>query len=137
MVINKINKHGWTSIIEVFVSILLIAGIMVAVVNSNTIQKPKISEQIYKDQALTLKIIQMNNKLRIDILNNQLSADITNIIENTMPDYLLCEAKICNLDNECILDKTVNKEIYAKSVLITADMVKYDPKELKLFCWEK
>ena len=137
MVINKINKHGWTSIIEVFVSILLIAGIMVAVVNSNTIQKPKISEQIYKDQALTLKIIQMNNKLRIDILNNQSSADITNIIENTMPDYLLCEAKICNLDNECILDKTVNKEIYAKSVLITADMVKYDPKELKLFCWEK
>ena len=137
MVINRRNKHGWTSIIEVFVSILLIAGIMVAVVNSNTIQKPKISEQIYKDQALTLKIIQMNNKLRIDILNNPLSADITNIIENTMPDYLLCEAKICNLDNECIPDKTVNKEIYAKSVLITADMVKYDPKELKLFCWEK
>ncbi|HLD38439.1 MAG TPA: hypothetical protein VJA20_03285 [Candidatus Nanoarchaeia archaeon] len=131
------NKNGWTSVIEVFVSILLIAGIMVVVVNSNTIQKPKISEQIYKEQTLTLKIIQMDDTLRADILNNQLSRGITSTIRNTIPDYLLCEAKICDLNSECILDKTVNKEVYAKSVLITTDMVDYSPKELKLFCWKK
>jgi len=131
------NKRGWTSVVEVFVSILLIAGIMAIVVNNNAIQKPKISEQIYKDQALTLKRIQMNDELRIDILNNQLSVDVNNTIKDTMPDYLECEAKICPLNSECILDKTINKEIYAKSILITTDMVNYNPIELKLFCWEK
>ena len=110
---------------------------MVVVVNSNTIQKPKISEQIYKDQAFTLKIIQMDDTSRADVLNNQLSANIASTIRNTMPDYLVCEAKICDLNSECILDKTINKEIYAKSVLITTDMVDYNPKELKLFCWRK
>src|SRR3989338_7168351 len=112
MVINKINKRGWTSVIEVFVSILLIAGIMAAVVNSNAIQKPKLSEQIYKDQALTLKIIQMNDEMRANVLKNELSQGINDTIKNTMPDYLECKAKICGLNEGCNLDEILEKEIF-------------------------
>ena len=121
------NKRGWTSILEVFASILLIAGIITLVVNSNAIQKPKISEQIYKDQTLTLKIIQMDNDLRGKVIVGTLT---NTDIENIIPDYL-----DCNLNN--IPANLEDKEIYAKSVLITTDMINYDPKELKLFCWEK
>ena len=135
------NKHGWTSVIEVFVSILLIAGIMAVVVNINAVQKPKISEQIYKDQALTLKIIQMDDDLRIDVLNDEVSKKINDTIDETIPDYLECEAKICdlNIDSECNLNSEAipEKEIYAKSVLITTTADEYKPKELKLWCWEK
>ena len=121
------NKRGWTSILEVFASILLIAGIITLVVNSNAIQKPKISEQIYKDQTLTLKIIQMDNDLRGKVIVGTLT---NTDIENIIPDYL-----DCNLNN--IPANLEDKEIYAKSVLITTDMNTYDAKELKLFCWEK
>ena len=132
------NKHGWTSVIEVFVSILLIAGIMAVVVNINAVQKPKISEQIYKDQALTLKIIQMDDDLRIDVLNDEVSKKIDDTIDETIPDYLECEAKICDFpDEECNLETLPEKEIYAKSVLITTKADEYKPKELKLWCWEK
>lgn len=137
MVIN--NKRGWTSVIEVFVSILLIAGILAVVINSNEIQKPKISEQIYKEQVLVLKVIQMDDDLRKDVLTNGL--DIENEkIKQTIPDYLECKTKICDFPNdECNLspDEISDKEIYAKSILITTDMEKYEPKELKLFCWER
>ena len=128
------NKHGWTSVIEVLVSILLIAGIMAVVVNINAVQKPKISEKIYKDQALILKIIQMNDDLRKKIIDGTF---VNSDIENIVPDYLECEAKICNFPDECNLDALPEKEIFVKSILITTDMDKYKPKELKLFCWEK
>ncbi len=126
------NKHGWTTIIEVFVSILLIAGIMAVVINSNEIQKPKISEQIYKEQAQILKVIQMDDNLRKNVLDGNSTNDneIEDTLKEIIPDYLGC-----NLDN--IPANLENKEIYAKSILITTDMEKYEPKELKLFCWEK
>ncbi|MDP2672753.1 MAG: hypothetical protein Q8O84_02990 [Nanoarchaeota archaeon] len=130
------NKRGWTSVIEVFVSILLIAGIIAVVVNSNAIQKPKISEQIYKNQALTLKIIQMDDDMRTSVFNNELSQEINDTIEK-MPDYLGCEAKICdlNVNSECNLETLQKKEIFVKSVMITTNGEDYIPKELKLFCW--
>ncbi len=121
------DKRGWTSLIEVFVSILLIVGIMVVVVNINAVQKPKLSERIYKEQANILKIVQMDDELRKKVIDGTLTKGD---IENIIPDYL-----DCSLNN--ILPNLEDKEIYVKSVLITADMKKYEPKELKLFCWEK
>ena len=133
------NKNGWTSVIEVFVSILLIAGIMAVVVNSNAIQKPKLSEQIYKEQALTLKIIQMDDGMRADVLNNLVSTGINNTIKDTMPDHLECKTKICVLNDECPLDSDAipKKDVFVKSVMITTNGGDYIPKELKLWCWEK
>ena len=131
------NKNGWTSVIEVFVSILLIAGIMAAVVNSNAIQKPKLSERIYKDQALTLKIIQMDDDMRASVLKNELSQGINDTIKNTMPDYLECKAKICGLNEGCNLDEIREKDVFVKSVMITTNGEDYIPKELKLWCWER
>ncbi|MBI2056919.1 hypothetical protein HYT91_01560 [Candidatus Pacearchaeota archaeon] len=138
MIIFLKNKKGWTSVIEVFVSILLIAGILAVVVNSNAIQKPKLSEQIYKDQALTLKIIQMDDEMRTSVLNEQLSQGINDTIKNTMPDYLDCKSKICDFPNEeCDLETLPEKEIFVKSILITTDGSEYKAKELKLWCWER
>lgn len=130
----KKNCKAWTSVIEVFVSILLIAGIMTAVVNSNAIQKPKISEQIYKEQAQILKVIQMNNELRGKVIGGSLIKDDIN---NLIPENLECETKICNFGDECNLETITDKEIYVKSVLITTDGSEYNARELKLFCWEK
>ncbi len=127
MVIN--NKKAWTSLIEVFASILLIAGIMAIVINSNAVQKPKLSEQIYKEQAQILKVIQMDDDLRAKVLDNRLSIEDEKI-KQTIPDYLDCD-----LNN--IPAEAKDKEIYAKSVMITATLDEYAPKELKLFCWEK
>lgn len=139
MVINKKDKHGWTTVIEVFISILLISGIISAIAIANSVQKPKISEQIYESQSSVLKTIQINDNLRAEVLSGQLTVGINNTIIQVTPNYLECKAKICDFPNECNLDPEAipEEEIFVKSVLITEDKVNYNPKELKLFCWEK
>lgn len=137
----KLNKKGWTTIIEVFISILLLASLVTVILNSEVVQEKTKSEDIYKEQVLVLKIIQLNDSLRQNVLDDTLSIGINNTIDNTIPDYLKCEAKICVLNSKCDLNslpsETENKEIYVKTVLITTNNTDYNPKEFKLFCWEK
>jgi len=134
--VKKKNKKGWTTIVEVFISILLLAGLMTVILNSGAVKDSGKSEVIYKEQARVLKIVQLNDSLRDQILNGNLN-QVEQTINNTMPNYLECKAKICVLNGVCDLDIEIDKEVYVKRVLITTNMVKYDPKELRLFCWEK
>ncbi len=135
---KKKNKRGWIRVLEVFFSILLLVAIMMIILNSQVVQRTKKGEEIYKEQALVLKIIQLNDSLRGDVLNDDVSAEINNTIGNTMPNYLECNATICELNEECTLNSLPeDKEIYVKSVAIFANNTDYAPKELKLFCWEK
>ena len=57
------------------------------------------------------------------------------------PNYLNCEAMVCVLNEVCPLDpfpdEAKDKDIYAKSVAITANLETYDPRQLKMFCWVK
>ena len=131
------NKKGWTTMIEVFVSILLLAGVMTLILNVGDPQETRTSEIIYKEQALALKIIQLDDSLRKDVLADTAP---NNIIKETISSDFDCSSKICVLNEDCNLDslpeEAKNKEIFVKSTLITATIDDYLPKELKLFCWE-
>ena len=130
------KKKGWTSIIEVFVSILLLTGIISVIIDNQSSQEITKSEQIYEKQSEILRIIQLNDNLRESIISNQLSNEINNTINDNLPDSLECFAKICELDETCNLEELSDGEIYVKSILIFATIDQYSPKELKLFCWE-
>ena len=134
------NKKGWTEVLEVFFSILLLAGVLTIIINMNSHQTNSKFENIYKEESLVLKEIQLNNSLRSEILNSPLgyvTGNINQTINKKMPSYLECLGKICVLNSECIADDLPEKEVYAKRVLITSDLNKYEERELKLFCWER
>lgn len=139
------NKSGLIRIIEAFTMILIITGIMLTVLNKGFIAKDGDSEKIYEIEQAILRDIQLNNSLRSEILAfgilpvewENFSPNLKNEIASRTQVGFECKAKICSLNTNCILSEEIEKEIYAQKTIITADLGKYSPRELKVFCWEK
>ncbi len=128
------NKRGWMEVMEVFFSILIITSVLILALNAVATPEKK-SEEIYKEQSKILKEIQLNENMRNFILEGNQN-EINNFIDNKKPVYLECQAVICDFGSQCDLEEIDEDEIYTKSILITANENSYNPKELKLFCWE-
>ncbi len=164
---NKIrNKKAWIRIVEAFIAILLIMGVLLIVINKGYIRENEIPLEIYEKELSILRGIELNEMFRSYILQaNKTGHDpnsgesplpiewddftndpphegldeIKNEIKNEIPDYLDCEAKVCVLSADCILNKNfeTQKDIYVQSIAIVANLEIYSPRQLKLFCWEK
>ena len=140
------NKGGWIKIVEAFVAILLITGVVLVIISEEPLVNSDLSLEIYESQLITLRDIQMNNDLRSSVLGVStplesddagFPADVKDRIQYFSLDYLECKAKICELESTCDLNNPPEKEIYAQAVAITSNLTEYDPKQLKLFCWRK
>ena len=146
---NKIirNKGGWIRIVEAFVAILIITGIVLMFLDRGYIAKEDASKKIFEVQDSILREIQINDTLRNQILDpaiippinksdSNFPNDITNKIEFKIPSYLEWQAKICSIEDNCLLDLG-QKDIYSRSVIITTTQTNYNPRQLKLFFWLK
>ncbi len=143
-----VNRKAWIRIVEAFVAILLITGILLLVVTERFVEKKDISLQIYAEEISILRKIELNKTLRTEIVEiisppvswDSFPPEVESIITDNTPTYLDCTAKICEISDACIIDELsseVEKDIYVKSVAIFADLANYNPRQLKLFCWFK
>jgi len=135
-------KRGWIRIVEAFVAILLITGVILVILDKGYIGKSDISKEVYTQQEAILREIQLNDTLRGKILGaNPLPVNWSNMPVfvqgkiNEMPNYLECEAEICAINDNCLISKTIEKDIYVRSVAITSSQGSYDARQLKMFCW--
>jgi len=149
--IMKKNKKGWMKILEAVISLFLIIGVLVLVLSRGGLNNPETLLKIHDTQTAIVREIQLNESLRNDILAPDISTPIewvgfnstTNLdnvrakIISETPDYLECEGMLCEMDASCILSEEVEKEVYVHSVAISANITKYSPRQLKLFCWER
>ncbi len=145
------NRRGWIKIVEAVVAILIILGVILMIINSGNTPKEDISEKVYNAEYLMLREIELDQTLREDILNVSNSSlpvdwpyfnvtgliNVANRIIEKTPDYLECEAKLCQLNKICTIDRYQDKDLYAKSIAITTSLNVYSPRQLKLFCWVK
>jgi len=147
------NKKGWIRIVEAFIALLLIMGVLLFVINRGGFGGDDLSNEIYKVQVSVLREIETDASLREVILKENLAnklpipwinfTDETGLlpvkqrIEERMPEYLECEGMLCELDTICNLDSYSEKDIYAQAVAITADKKNYQPRQLKIFCWTR
>ena len=142
----KKNKKAWIRMVEVFVAISLIISVLLIVLNREY-PKEDPSAEIYEREISILRQVQVNNILRNEILQaNPLPLPVNSsnlpgvnvrIITET-PNYLICNAQICNISDICVLNKpVVKKDVYAQSIFISANLTTYNPRQLKLFCWTK
>lgn len=144
------NKKGWIKIVEAFVAILIIIGVALFLYGNRTPKNKDLSSEIYPIERAILEDIQNNEEFRSIVVGikeedipvswenftGELEEIKRKIIEKT-PTNLECVAKICKLGNEiCDIDY-LNKEVYAKPVVISTNITKYSPKQLKLFCYLK
>lgn len=146
------NSRGWIRIVEAFVGILLIAGIVLVVIEQDQTERENASSRAYTSMISILREIELNNSLRAEIVNIQdsglsvewsefnVSAPQTEakIIGKT-PGYLECVGKICAINDVCLLaqNQILSEEIYAESAIISSTIQTYNPRLLKLFCWMK
>jgi len=140
------NKRGWIRIVEAFVAILLVMGIILVLLDEGQIKKQDSSEEIYEIENLILRNIQENNSLRQEVLDSELpinssnpsfSVLINNSINKHKPSYLNCFAKICEINKNCIYENNFELDVYVRSAIISADLNEHKPKQLKLFCFRK
>lgn len=145
----KKQKKGWIHLVEVFLSILLLAGVLLVTatqISSNS-NKNNLQTQISEKEIAILRDIELNNNMRTEIVNVNSDSlplewndfgdelqDVMNRIIELTPTNFDCKAKLCLLDQECVLNEEIDGDVYAKSVMISADLDVYSPRELKLFC---
>jgi len=145
--ISRKNKKAWVKVIEVFFSILLVMGIIFLMI-SKTYSKKNISEKISEMETSIVTDIQINSSLRAEVLSASVPSNwssfnssglsgVQNKILGSKLSGLDCEAKICSTTDICFMDSTIDKDVYAESVIIAADLTTYNPRQLKIFCWEK
>lgn len=147
MVSIKKNKRGWIRVVEAFTALLLVSGALLYIVDKNVGFEEDISEKVYQIQNSILREIEVNNSLRDTILKSPTGIESTGenfptnlkkSVKNRIPEYLNCSIKICKMDNTiCEKSKYIEKNIYAHSVPITANLTRYEPRQVKLFCWVK
>ena len=148
------NKKAWIKIVEAVIALLLIIGVILIIMNQGYFNREDIPPNIYKMQNEILREIQTNQEYRKIILDldkhdlpiewedfnetNRLK-DIKDYINLRVPGNLKCEAKICLLEERCLLtperEKEIKKEIYSQATGITATLEKIEYLQLKLFCW--
>ena len=144
--ISKKNKKGWIKIAEAFIAVLLVTGVAIIVVGGG-IRGEDISKKVYDIEIFILRDIRLNNTLRSEILGTSGTIDWNNFseqapkikdkIESKRPGWLECEGKICSPESLCLLEEESKKSVYVHSVLITSTLDTLNPRQLKLFCWEK
>lgn len=136
------NNRGWMKIVEAFVTVLLIAGFLLIVVNE--INTPADNSQLIFDlEYAMLREVQLDNTLRDSILGLDLSLgsvgapnDVITKINNRKPNFLSCGAEICEIQDNCLSDSAPsNKEVFVQSAIITSNLSVYSPRKIKLFCW--
>jgi len=141
-----INKKAWIRIAEAFTAILIVVGAAMIVLGGG-IQREDISEQVYDIEISILREIQLNNTLREEVLNLEIGggiewdnalfpAETKDKISDKTPEWLECVAKICPPENLCLGEES-EKNVYVQSVLITSTLDIFNPRQLKLFCWEE
>lgn len=147
------NKKAWIRLVEAFIAILLIAGILLLIINQKYIGERNISAQIYQEEVSILRKVQLNTSLRgiirglgDEVLpvfweSEDFPSDVKTKITEETPPHLTCFAKICEIADTCALEEEIEEEIsgeiYVQSVGIFADLTDYAPRQLKIFCLVK
>lgn len=138
------SKKGWIRIVEAFIAILIIAGILLIVLGEGYISAKDNSEKIYNAQISMLREIQFNETLRGNAISEKI-LPIKNNLGKRIPSYLNCTLNLCEINSICEINLDLEKDVYSQEAFIGSGLftdatgyswLNYVPKKLKLFCWE-
>lgn len=142
------QRKGWIRIVEAFTMIVLIAGILLVILNNSNTSGDN-SEQVYNKEHFILRSVQLDDSLRSEIIGTTPPVNWSSFPANTKTKInakiaqvtgIDCVAEICATNTACISEDSAipgDKDIYSKNALIYADSGSYNPRKLKIFCWEK
>lgn len=143
------DKGGFIRIVEAFVAILLITGVVLYVLSNKGLKSDKTQEKIYDTEDVILKEISRIQEYREKIVaynttqpdekDKEFIAMLQTVVVNPkIPSGFSSAINICEPEIQCPLpiaypEKDV--EIYSRSRAISATLEQYSPKQLRIFIW--
>ncbi len=151
---TMMNKNGWLRIVEAFLAVLIIAGVIIVILAGKAGNNSNKEEAIYNLQKTILNEFSNNDDLREAVLN---AADsngdgrINSIYEENEPNYVTIkefvsaripavfgfEVQICIDINDVCGPEEYKPEMYTNEIVVSSTLQDYNPRKLKLFIWEK
>jgi hypothetical protein len=140
------GKKGWIELVEAFIAILLIGGVMLIFVNQESGNSSDVSSNVYRDEIAMLRAVETNDSLRSDILgisqgslpavmgDSAFPESVKAMLDEKNPGYLTCDAKICGINDECEIENAAKADIYTRQATIFADLDTYSPRKLVISC---
>lgn len=140
------NKKGWLRVVEAFLAILIIGGVILIIVNQDTEGEKQDTFGIYENELAILREVQLNDALRSSILmisdsslpvelnNSAFPQDVEDKIESRISPYMTCNAKICDIYQECIANISSASDVYTRQSLIFANLQVNNPRKLSIAC---
>ncbi|MDO8516658.1 MAG: hypothetical protein Q7S33_00890 [Nanoarchaeota archaeon] len=151
------NKKGWIKILEAFLGIMLIMGVLLYAYQKNQ-QTFDISDYVYESESRILDNIALNDVMRLKVLdpNDALNPGSVAVAETYLTDYaqtilssnFQVVVRICELTSEagvppsCFLTSEQKidageKEVFVQERIISSTYAKYNPRKVKIFVWTK
>lgn len=136
-----VDKGGFVKVIEAYIAIGLLLGLLFLVVQTNNVQ-PDGNRIITSLESNVLESIQMNDSLRLatlSVTDFSLSSNDTGFSSDLKPyatinnPHYNCYLKVCSFSGTCDINLNYN-QIYSTSVLITSSLSNYEIRRLKMFC---
>ncbi|MEM3122415.1 MAG: hypothetical protein QXH60_03170 [Candidatus Pacearchaeota archaeon] len=135
------NKRGFLRILEAFISIIIVLGVVVFLY-VNQVQKPNQEEAINEIIDIIISHLSNEEELRKAILESD-EEKIENEIRKFIPESgeLDFRFRICDINEicDCIERECMMRNIYSREAVIsvTLESEELKPKIFSIFLWEK
>lgn len=143
------NKRGWMRILEATIAVLLVTGVLLFVYSEHNLSSQGIDDYASNLQKKILKDISFDSILRNFVLNDSIlnvdSAEFQRVNEFvndsiSQPPFNY-SLRICDLGTPCkmnseVFQDTLSYEIHSEEIIISANILKYSPRKVRLFLWE-
>jgi hypothetical protein len=128
------GKRGWIRIVEAFIAILLVTGVMLYLYNTQ-IGPSRRAEQLYNFQKTILDEIALNDVYRTAVLAEN-EETIHNFVASRMVPGFEFKVRICDVGDICGLS-FYEEELYSSDRIISATLETFEPKKVKIFMWRE
>lgn len=131
-----VNKKGIARMIELLIAITLISIILLITYRQNLPSQE--TQDLSENARDILSEISTIESLRSEVIINQPNVlSMTNtlaFINNSLPDYINFELKVCTITSSCGQSSYVG-DVYSAERIISASKSDFSPVKLRLFLW--
>jgi len=136
----KQNKKAFLRIVEAFISIILVMGVLLVVLSRQPNFQPTQEEELQRIQRSILDQAIQDPEIRAEVLTGSESAivSIKQIVGKLLPEGYSYDIKTCDLgtlEEICSLDYYVAEEVFVEETIISSSLTNYQPTIVKLFFW--
>jgi hypothetical protein len=131
-----VNKKGYIQTLEAIVAILII---YITVISLMSQYRPKTQAGVPLDIKLTqdalLKEIESSNFYRNCALSNN-TICIDDLINKSIGNKYMYKVALCTVSS-CAVPITPNREVYARSIIISSNITNYTTTSVNIYLWRK